>query len=388
MTVKARGTSSKVLIWARERAGLSVDDVADGIGRPVEVIQSWESGEDVPTFNQLEKLAALTKRPVAIFFFPEPPPDEDMRREFRTLPNSELEKFSSDTLFALREARAFQLSLADLTDGENPAQRRITADLRAPTDADPAALAVAVREYLGLDVEEQSAWRKQEDAFKAWRDVVEGAGVFVFKRPFEQTFISGFCLDDPTFPVILINNSTAHSRQTFTLFHELGHLLYGVSSITTSDIRFESRLPRQARELEIRCNKFAAEFLLPTDAFPWSAFEAGSLEDAVADVADRFKVSREVVLRRLLDAGLVESDEYETLASQWIAEAQDARSSGGTGGNYYANQVTYLGNAFLRLGFDNFHAGRITLPDLADHFRMRAGTVERLDAYVAERESV
>src|SRR6266702_34115 len=135
-----------------------------------------------------------------------------MRREFRTLPNSELERFASDSLFALREARAYQVSLAELTDGENPAERRITADLRTSANADPSALAVAAREYLGVTVRDQAEWRTSEDAFKAWRDAVENVGVFVFKRPFEQTLISGFCLDDPTFPVILISNSTAHTR--------------------------------------------------------------------------------------------------------------------------------------------------------------------------------
>lgn len=63
----------EVLRWARESAGLSVDDVVNKLKRKritIEVIDAWESGLDSPNYAQLERLAyEVYKRPLALFFF-------------------------------------------------------------------------------------------------------------------------------------------------------------------------------------------------------------------------------------------------------------------------------------------------------------------------------
>jgi Zn-dependent peptidase ImmA (M78 family) len=328
----------------------------------------------------------IYKRPVAVFFFPSPPAEVEPQQEFRTLPGDEFERLEADTRLALRDARAYQISLLELSGGTNPAERLITRDIRASLHVPIEQLVSQVREYLGVSVINQQRWPTAVDAFKSWRATLESAGVFVFKRPFDQGEISGFCLRGEQFPLILINNSTPHTRQIFTLFHELSHLLFDISGITTVDVRFEERFSGQARQIEITCNRFAGEFLVPTASFPWDIFEGlDTLEESIARVANLYNVSREVILRRLLDAGRVDEATYEARASQWIAEAQRARSIGRQGGNYYANQATYLGDAFLELGFAQYRAGNVTLPDLADHFGMRAQTVIRLEDYLLGR---
>ena len=70
------------------------------------------------------------------------------------------------------------------------------------------AQAQAVRDYLGITLERQTAWRSDELALKQWREAVENAGVFVFKAAFRQKDVSGFCLMDQNFPLIYLNNRT------------------------------------------------------------------------------------------------------------------------------------------------------------------------------------
>ena len=76
---------------------------------------------------------------------------------------------------------------------------------------------------------------------KGWRTAIEDAGVYVFKNTFKQENVSGFCLYDAEFPLIYVNNSTAKTRQSFTILHELGHLLFervaSRSAMTTTSIR-------------------------------------------------------------------------------------------------------------------------------------------------------
>src|SRR5690349_10992434 len=114
MVIRASSATPSVLRWARERAGLSLEAAAGAIGRTAEVLAAWESGDAAPTYRQLADLAhRVYKRPVAVFFFPSPPTEAVIASEFRTLPESEREGFAPDTLFALREARAWQMSAPD-----------------------------------------------------------------------------------------------------------------------------------------------------------------------------------------------------------------------------------------------------------------------------------
>ena len=111
-------------------------------------------------------------------------------------------------------------------------ERFILRDLRFSPDMDIPAAARRVRDYLGVPLAIQTSWADGEVAFDEWRDVLETHGVAVFKDAFRNDFYSGFCLYDTTFPLIYINNSTK-TRQVFTLFHELAHLLFHTSGINT-----------------------------------------------------------------------------------------------------------------------------------------------------------
>jgi Zn-dependent peptidase ImmA (M78 family) len=378
---RASAVNSKILQWARERAGYTVDEVAVRLKKPVDVVRAWEGGTDAPTFRQLEEMAdGLYKRPVALFFFPQPPDEPEPRAAFRTLSPADLERLQPDMRYALREALGYQESLRELTGGRNPATRLITQDFAVEEVPSLDALAAAVRQYLGVSLSDQAEWASSEESFKNWRERIEDAGVFVFKRAFKQKGISGFCLYDQTFPVLMINNSTSHTRQVFSLFHELAHLLYAEGGITLDDTGYISRLTGRNKRIEVACNRFAAEFLLPEASFPWSQFKGGNVKQSVVKVAQRFTVSREVVLRRLLDRGLVDEATYAKWTADWNEEFARSRAAR-SGGNYYATQATYLGHGFLRLALSQLHSGRLSLEEAGHHLGVKARNVARLEDF-------
>ena len=106
MAQTVAGINPEVLRWARETAGYTVADVASALKKAPEVVAAWESGERSPTYVQLETLAyRLYKRPLALFFFPEVPEEDQPSQSFRTLPSEELEALFPDTRLALREAQ-------------------------------------------------------------------------------------------------------------------------------------------------------------------------------------------------------------------------------------------------------------------------------------------
>lgn len=381
MSTRATAVNPDLLKWARERAGLSLQDVADSLGKDAELIASWESGEQAPTYGQLEKMAdQLYKRPLAIFFFPRPPIEEHPKSEFRSLPESEIENLEPDTLYALREARSMQESLRELTNGSNPASSYIFRVLRATRRQNLDALCTRVRDYLGVDLRTQISWRDLDEAFKSWRAAIEDKGVFVFKRSFKQKGISGFCLVDDQFPVIYINNSTSVSRQIFSLFHELAHLLFATSGITKDDTSYIDSLSGANQEIEIACNRFAGAFLVPDDDFSRQLIGFEGSDQEVENLASHYNVSREVILRKLLDRGLVDKAHYAQKVEEWN-EQYESRAQR-EGGNYYATKAIYLGESYLQLAFSRYYEGRCSLQELAEHLDMKAKNVSRLEGYI------
>jgi Zn-dependent peptidase ImmA (M78 family) len=374
-----------VLKWARETRGLSEEEVADTLGRKsitAEIIRGWESGESSPNYAQLETLARkLYDRPLAVFFFPVVPDEETTKTEFRTLPDAAIGKLPPRMVALYRKAKVFQLNLEELCEGERPSEfsllDKVVFDEHRPLDP----FVSAIRQALGVSIEEQAGWRSPETAAKKWREAFEASGISVFKDAFRNDEYSGFCLYDQIYPLVFLNNSMPASRQVFTLFHELAHLLYrsgGVDFRTQESVRsFRGRY----REIETVCNRFANESLVPRkefDSFPYVASEAHFQK-----LADYFSVSREVIVRNYLDRGLVDPTYYERLAAQWAEEAKKARE-GVSGGSYYNNVRTYLGDRYISLVYRQYYQNKIPGESLSEYLGVKARNLPTFEHAVFE----
>ncbi len=381
----AEAVNGAVLAWAREKQGLTPSDVAARLKCTAEQVQSWEQGKRAPTYRQLETLAyTIYKRPLAVFYFPNPPEEAALREDFRTLPAADLETLHGDTRYKVRLAHSFKLSLEELNDGKNPAHPRLFETAKLSIDMNVVQAAARVRGRLGISMERQIAWQDTAEAWKAWREAVEAGGVYVFKQSFKQKSISGFCLRDKEFPVILINNSTPPARQIFTLLHELAHILLGLSTVSKVADWDMARFDAHAKSIEVYCNAVAGEILVPFQAFDALTPRGTRVDDAlIQGLSDRFKVSRETILRRLLDRSLVTQTLYEQKVAAWAKQAVQFKKKGG--GDYYRTQTAYLGEAFLKLVFARHYQGRISLEQAAEHLGVKARNLSALEASLYPR---
>ena len=358
--------SPSVVQWARERAGYSIDDAV----RHFKKIAAWEAGESLPTYVQVEQMAERFKIPVAVFFFPKPPAVPPIEQSFRTLTAEDFAAIPRTVRMFLRRGQAMQLNLAELNDGNNPAGRVISRDLKPSPNTSLDKIAAEVREYLGVSIEEQASWKSVDDALEKWREVFAvKAGVYVFKDAFRAPNYFGFCLYDDEFPVIYINNSSAKARQIFTLFHELGHLLFHTSGIDVLDDPFIDRLGDAEHKIEVICNGLAARVLVPDAVLDKMLKGAKISRQLATQLAGYFGVSREVIYRKFLDRSLIDAGEYGAAAKEWAAQmkGKDDESSG----NYYNSQRAYLGQRYIDLAFTRYYQHRFDRSQLADYLNLK-----------------
>jgi Zn-dependent peptidase ImmA (M78 family) len=372
--------SPDMLKWARETAGLSVNDVVRKLKRKritAETVLSWENGEGSPSYSQLERIAyEIYKRPLALFFFPEPPQEETPKQSFRTLPEYAIERLPERIRFLIRKAKAMQLNLAELYDNANPASQHIVRDLSFDPRVSSEQMAATVRDYLGIDLAEQMRWRNSEEALKAWRDALEEHGVFVFKDAFKVDPFSGFCLYDEQFPIIYVNNSKPKNRQIFTLFHELAHLMFQTGGIDTPLDDYLDYLEGDSRRIEVLCNRLTGEFLVPGRDFEQRIRGLTINDESIQELAETYHVSREVILRKLFDRKLVAQAVYEEKARDWT---QSAKTSSGKSGNYYRTMGAYLGERYLGTAFSRYYQNRISVEQLADYLGVKVKNVPGME---------
>ena len=165
------------------------------------------------------------------------------------------------------------------------------------------------------------------------------------------------------YPIIFINNSLPHSRQIFTLFHKLGHLLYNLGGVDFRDNRIPATFDGQYSQYEINCNRFANEFLVPDAIF--NAQDLSLSDQNFNRLAGLFSVSREVIHRNYLDRGLVDNAYYERMSAQWTAEVKRKKAEKkDCSGNYY-NQKAYLGDTYIQQAFQKYYQHKISIENLS-----------------------
>jgi len=364
-----------ILKWARETSGLSVLDVARRLKKEPDEIKRWERGESAPTYPQLERLAyEVYKRPAAVFFFPAVPEESSPKADFRTLPGETANSMPPEIIKIYKKAKIYQLNLKEL-DGESKTQRLLDS-FQIGGDSDIPDLAGSVREFLKIDFQTQTEWKTLDEGIEAWRVALATCGIYVFKDAFRNDRFSGLSIYDESWPVVQINNSMAKARQIFSIFHEVAHLLYKSGGVDALQESFYDRFRDDYYAIEQTCNEFAGEFLLPSAVFQINtpAFNEANL----TEMADSFKVSREVVLRKYLKSKLINYETYKFYSGKWSKEFLESRRNkkeDDSGGSHYNTKKSYLGKHYINLAFSHYYQGKIDIETLAGYLDVKVSNL-------------
>jgi Zn-dependent peptidase ImmA (M78 family) len=358
--IKVKLNNPGILTWAREELKISIPEVAKRFQKTPDTIEAWERGDEAPTFRQLIDLANYYKRPVAVFFLPSLPPSTPKPRDYRTLPYVAQDEYSKETLIAYREVYNMVAETRELLDELNSS---IVFSLPTWTiDDNPEQKAEQLRSLLGISIENQI---KEFDTYytaqDVWRSVLFDRGVIVRICRMPIMDARAFCLFRNDLAGIGLSNEDREHGRIFSLFHEVCHLSLkqpGVSGVT-------SKYTSSHQGLEQYCDRFAASFLLPAsnpEVMGALALFGGSIDPlkVARFIANKFKVSKYVAIRRALDLGEISSDLYWETIGEWREIDSKIKKPKPSGGNYPATQISYVGKRFVDLVMQALSLNHIT----------------------------
>nr|MBQ6241009.1 ImmA/IrrE family metallo-endopeptidase [Lachnospiraceae bacterium] len=351
------GVNGEIIRWAREFYNMSPDEAAQAIDVDISRYLNWENGTEHPTYAKLKKISDVFRKPSAVFFFPEPPQLPSIKGDLRTLPDEIVNSFSKNVIIQFEKAKVYQLSLEELYGNKESiiAQRS-----SFPNDIDQ--LCNFFRMQLEFPISAQKARKSTKVVFEIFREKFYDLGIYVFKDAFKDNRISGICLNDDHFPVIVINNSMSFARQIFTLFHELYHLISDTSGAEIIRDDYYVALNDQQTEIERACDTFANAFLVPMDDFKLELTKRPINEDRIEELATLYSVSKEAIMYKLYKMGKMTSAEYNDLKEFFYGDAirnGDKKKGQGGGGNHYYTQLTYLGQRYAGDVFKQYFSGKI-----------------------------
>lgn len=358
MAEQLSGVNGDIIRWAREFYNMSEEEAARSIGVSGEKYSAWESGAEFPTYAKLKKISDVFRKPSAVFFFSEPPDIPPIKGDLRTLSDTVVDGFSKNVMMQLEKAKAYQLNLMELYETSNCifANRTII-----PTETKQ--LCNYLRKIMGFPINAQKGRKNTKVVFEIYREKFYELGIYVFKDSFKDNNVSGLCINDDLFPVILINNSMSFARQIFTLFHEFYHLVSNTSGAEIIRDDYYKYLDISQSATEKNCDTFANEFLVPTEDFKIELSKKEIDDHRIAELATLYSVSKEAIMYKLWTLKIITPREYESLKETFYGDAirnqKKKNGENSSGGNYYFTKLAYLGSSYTGDVFKQLYSGKI-----------------------------
>ena len=338
----------RVLEWARARSGIDDEVWEQRFPR----YEAWLAGQAAPTLKQLEDFARKTHTAVGFLFLEEPPVETVPIPDFRTIRDRPVaaasEVVSADLLDVIYACERRQEWYRDnqLLEGEPPLP---FVGVASTTDAVDD-VAGQMRQVFDWTAQSRAACRTSDAALTWLRERAEAAGVLVMisgivgsntHRTLDPQEFRGFALVDRYAAVVFVNGADSKAAQVFTLVHELAHLWLGETALSDLD-------PQSIRSnaVERWCNQVAAEFLVPMAEFRQRFDQRADLRAQLRPLAEHFRVSSQVILGRIREAGALTWDEYLTELDMERQRVAAFLADRGGGGNYYNTKPVQVSRRF------------------------------------------
>lgn len=310
-TKKTAYVNNEILKWARgETPFQTTVEVASRYKiLDSEKIDKWEKGEEYPSINEARILAKLYRVPLACFYLTESPEREvKPYTDRRTYNNTRAFETSYELWSEYKRIVANRNIVLELNEEVE--------EIKIPVVGSSASIveiAQMIRNYLNIEPPFKSKSEYKDNSFKYYRSIVENRGIMVAQvSGVDLKEMRGLSIHYNRVPIIAINNKDYKRAKTFSLFHELAHIVRKTSSLCL--INFDERNDEE----EKICDRIAAETLMPQKQFSVDAIEIREKNQnweshSLQILADRYGVSIFSIIRRLHELNFIDKYSYSTI---------------------------------------------------------------------------
>jgi len=336
----------QLLEWARLRARLEEEALAEKMGVTAKKVVEWEETGRL-TLKQAEKLAHVTHTAFGYLFLPEQPDEKLPIPDFRTVGSKPAEQPSPDLLEVIYQSQRRQEWFREYLINEDRAGLSLVGS--TPVGSSVKAAAAAIRRQLGFHPS-NSRESSLDGVLRDFCEAVEASGILVVRagivgnntrRKLDTREFRGFALVDSHAPLIFVNAADFKAAQIFTLAHELAHIWAGESALSN----LANTMVPELQKVEWFCNAVAAEYLVPLAELKTHLKNLDGGPEQVMDALRRhYRVSELVIIRRLYDAGEIPLEEFKRWYEDRIEQYRQEPKS--VGGDFYKNQPNKIGRRF------------------------------------------
>lgn len=282
---------------ARLYRNLTIKELSDRVKVSIQAISQYERGDIAPKANTLYEIVKALKFPKDYFFTEIKKTEIVNNTFFRALFTSkktdlETQRIKTRYVFRIYNVLNEYLNLPIL---ELP-------DTKMLKNKTPKETAILLRRF----------WKLGMEPINDIVSLLEGKGIIVSSFLTESISIDAFTQvytisNEKQFCVILGNNKKSYVRRNFDAAHELGHIL--LHSELHDITEFERS---ENKEIEKQANEFAANFLLPDDAFYDDLINPTKI-DSYIKLKAKWKVSIAAMIVRAKDLGRINNKDYQNL---------------------------------------------------------------------------
>lgn len=307
-----------ILRELRNSLNIPENIAAKKLGITIEELLVWESEGVVLTIPKARQVARVYKYHWIVLLLDKVPDKSSLPKEYRRLTKSEA-FLSTDTLLAFRNAERI-LYLADSIEGRKT-DFEILDKFNIDVNHENTDLIINIRNWLNVSIDEQMNWESDSIALKAWIKAIENKGIYVSEyKMTSDDKVRAFVLSDKVRNVIVLNSSDSNTGKIFSLLHELVHIL--LKKGETFNILNMNDFDIDSDKIEVFCNKLAGKIILPNNAvLDFNRYE-DDIEEFIRILGRKYKVSSQVVLRRLYDNVMISKKTYESIQQRLVEIAK------------------------------------------------------------------
>ncbi len=362
----------EILKWVIDSAGWKEEDISKKLKVSQNVFDNWLKGEASPTLKQLEDLAKIVKRPLAVFFLPQAPKEKPLPKDYRMLPDK-VGKFDKKTILAIRRARRLQKVSKELSENLNANLNKLVSTVRQSED--PKKIAEKYREEFNFDEAKQKKFKTAYELFNFLRDTIEDKNIIVFQISMPVEDARGFTLVDDSPAVIVVNSKDQIEARIFTLMHEFGHSLLNESGVSMPE---NSLFVKSIENIEKWCNDFSSAFLLPETL---AKVEFSQHKD-VAKLSRAYKVSKTMLFYNMFKLNFISKEQYNAFVDKYIPESLKPKAKAEKKGGFRPTAdkqcLSERGHKFVSLVVNNVDKGFITHSDALGYLAIKSKNLDKV----------